>query len=206
MRSICSRRRIVSAVLALPIVILLPAFAAGSLNGTQLSLRTLAQATSSSEPVYTSFERTVLVTEESVEFPDVGSLFNPETTPPVGFLDSLVNVAIDARANSLEIDFDHAGFGTFAFGFENTYVFRFESAALISITGAAVDPSVTTLGITNDSLRFAGNELFVKVAGLPFNSATFARINLTVVPEASCAVLSLLGVAITLGTRVTRRP
>ena len=95
--------------------LLLSTPASAGLTGTELSLRTLAQATSSSTPFITSFERTVIVSS-AVEYPDVASLFNPATGVPPGFARSLVNIAIDVGNDYIEIDFDNAGSGTFASG------------------------------------------------------------------------------------------
>ncbi len=170
------------------------------LTNTQISLRTLAQATSTSPPITTSFERTVTVSDTLVEFPNVASLFNPGSPVPPGFANSLVNVAIDVGNTFLTIDFANAApFTRFASGFQNTYIFKFDSAAAVDIVGASVDPTVTTLGLTPTDVTFSGNELFVNVESLPFNPTTFARINLSVnggpppVPEPSSYLLLGLG-------------
>lgn len=170
------------------------------LTNTELSLRTLAQATSSSPPITTSFERTVTVSDTLVEFPDVASLFNPGSPVPPGFARGLVNVAIDVGNTFITIDFANtAPFTLFASGFQNTYIFKFDSAAAVDIVGASVDPAVTTLGLAPTDITFSGNELFVNVESLPFNSTTFARINLSVnggplpIPEPSSYVLLGLG-------------
>ncbi len=153
--------------------------AEAGLIGTQLSLRTLAQATPSSPPFTTSFPNTVTVSATSVEYPDIASLFDPSTGVPPGFARSLVNTAIDVGDNYVEIDFDNsAPFTQFASAFQNTYIFRFDSSAVVRITGAAIDSSVTTLGLDASDVSFIGNELFVNVEGLPFNPSSFARINL----------------------------
>jgi len=151
------------------------------LLGTELSLRTLAQATSTSTPVITSFERYVIVDELVVEFPDVESLFNPSTESIPGFARSLVDVAIDVGDNFIEIDFANSAPSTrFASGFENTYVFKFDSLATVNIVGAEIDTSVTTLGLEPSDISFRGNELFVNVESLTFTPETFVRINLLV--------------------------
>ena len=99
--------------------------AQAGLIDTQLSLRTLAQATSTSTPVVTSFERTVIVSDSLVEFPDVSSLFNPGSVVPPGFASSLVDVAIDVGDDFIEIDFDNsAPFSVFASGFEKYLCFQ----------------------------------------------------------------------------------
>lgn len=181
--------------------LLLSTSAFAGLTGTELSLRTLAQATPSSTPFITSFERTVVV-GPAVEYPDVASLFNPDTGVPPGFAHSLVNTAIDVGNDYVEIDFDNAGFNTFASGFENTYVFRFDSAAIVDIQGAEIDSTVTTLGLEPSDIRFIGNELFINVEGLSFNPSTFSRVNLVVqggpppIPEPETYAMFLAGLGL----------
>ncbi len=154
-----------------------------SLIGTVLSLETHAQATPTSQLFVTSFPATAVVSATSVEFPDVESLFDPTVGVPPGFANSLVNVAIDAGADYLEIDFTNSSpFTQFATGYQNTYVFTFESSVSIAIVDAVIDTSVTTLGLTDDRVNFSGNDLFINVHSLPFDTSTFARINLTAVP------------------------
>lgn len=151
-----------------------------SLIGTELGLRAEAQATPTSQLFVTSFPASATVSESSVEFPDVASLFDPTVGVPPGFASSLVDVAIDAGADFLEIDFTNsAPFSLFATGFKNTYVFTFASSIAVNITDAVIDTDLTTLGLTDDRVTFSGNELFVNVQSLPFNTSTFARINLT---------------------------
>lgn len=157
------------------------AFAATvSLVGTELSLRTQGQATPTSQLFVTSFPASATVSETSVEFPDVASLFDPTVGVPPGFASSLVDVAIDAGSDFLTIDFTNsAPFSQFAAGFQNTYVFTFADAVAPLITAAEIDTSVTTLGLVPEDVTFSGNQLFVNVESLSFNTSTFARINLT---------------------------
>ena len=122
------------------------------------------------------------MSESAVEFPNVESLFDPTVGVPPGFARSLVNVAIDAGADYLEIDFDNAGFGSYAPGFKNTYVFSFTAPLALRITSVVIDPR-TNLGLTPDRVTFNGNELFVNVQRLFFNRNSFARFNLTTVAE-----------------------
>ncbi|WP_081251817.1 VPLPA-CTERM sorting domain-containing protein [Rhodovulum sulfidophilum] len=151
-----------------------------SLVGTELSLKTEAQATPTSQLFVTSFPASVTVSETSVEFPDVASLFDPTVGVPPGFASSLVDVAIDVGADFLTIDFTNsAPFSLFATGFKNTYVFTFASSVALNITDAIIDTNVTTLGLTDGRVTFSGNELFVNVQSLPFDTSTFVRINLT---------------------------
>ncbi len=149
-----------------------------SLVGSELRLRTEAQSSSTSQLFVTSFPVSATVSESIVEFPNVASLFDPTVGVPPGFARSLVNVAIDAGADYLEIDFNNAGAGRFAPGFKNTYVFTFTAPVALQITNVLIDPR-TTLGLTPDRVTFAGNELFVNVNNLLFNRDSFARLNLT---------------------------
>jgi len=151
------------------------------LVGTEVSMHTLAQSTPSSTPFITSFERSVIVSATIVEYPDVASLFNPGSPVPPGFASSLVDVAIDVGDDYISIDFDNAApFTRYATGYENTYVFTFDSPTIADITGAEIDTAVTSLGLSPSDVRFSGNQLFINVESLSFNSSTFARINLVV--------------------------
>jgi hypothetical protein len=180
-------------VLTAALLLSMPAYA--GLDGTEVSLRTLAQATPSSTPVITSFEH-VMKVGSGVEYPDVADLFNPATQGPSGFAHSLVNVAIDVASDHITIDFHNsAPFTRFASAFENTYVFHFDGAAAGNIKGAQIDDSVTTLGLQPSDVRFAGNELFINVEGLAFNPSTVARVNLLAlpVPEPTTYAMMLAG-------------
>ncbi len=151
-----------------------------SLIGSELRLRTEAQAAPSSQLFVTSFPASAIVSEPGVEFPNVQSLFAPTVGVPPGFARALVNVAIDAGANYLDIDFDNAGSGLFASGFKNSYVFTFTAPVALQITSVAIDP-LTTLGLTPDRVTFDGSELFVNVQRLSFNRNSFVRLNLTTI-------------------------
>lgn len=148
-----------------------------TLSGSELRLRIIVQPTPTSELLTTSFPAVATVSESAVEFPDVSSLFDPSVGVIPGFASRLVNVAIDAGADYLEIDFTNAGFGRFATAFENTYVFTFADAIALQITETQLDP-LTTLGLTPDRVTFADNELFVNVQSLRFTPSSFVRINL----------------------------
>lgn len=184
-------------VLTAALLLSMPAYA--GLDGTKVSVRTLAQATPSSTPVVTSFEHATVI-GSGIEYPDVADLFNPATQGPSGFAHSLVDVAIDVASDHITLDFHNsAPFTRFASAFENTYVFRFDSAAAGDITGARIDNSVTTLGLQPSDVRFAGNELFVNVEGLAFNPSTVARVNFLAdgaplpVPEPATYAMMLAG-------------
>ena len=193
-----SRLLSLSAITA-TLFVIFPASAIGqsvSLIGTELSLSLRNQTTPSSELFVSLFPASAIVSETEVEFPDVESLFGGDPVPPE--IGAIADVAIDAGADFLEIDFTNAGFSQFASAFENTYVFTFDSAIALQITDATIDDSVTTLGLTPDRINFAGNELFVNVQSLSFSPTTLARINLnaTAVPEpTSFASLFVAGIA-----------
>lgn len=185
-----------------------------SLLDTDLSLRTVAQGTPTSEEFVTSFPASAVVSAEEVEFPDVASLFDPTVGVPPGFANSLVDVAIDAGADFLTIDFDNsAPFFQFATGFQNTYVFTFDDEVAPTITGATIAEDVTTLGLDPSDVTFAGNELFVNVESLRFDVSTFARIDLTAevgpapipLPAAGAMLMSALAAAGGLSLRRRRR-
>jgi hypothetical protein len=172
------------------------------LVGTEVSLRTLAQASVNSTPVINSFERRAIVSDLLVEYPNVASLFNPGSTPPPGFAESLVNVAIDVTDLAITIDFANADpTRRFATGYQNTYIFRFDSASAVGITGAKIDTAVTNLGLEPGDVTFAGNELFINVESLRYDRNTFAKIDLLVegnlppVPEPSTYAMLGLGLA-----------
>jgi hypothetical protein len=177
-------------VLTAALLLSMPAYA--GLDGTEVSLRTLAQATPSSTPVVTSFEHAMVV-GSGIEYPDVADLFNPATQGPSGFAHSLVDVAIDIASDHITIDFHNsAPFTRFASAFENTYVFRFDSAAAGDIIGAQIDNSATTLGLQPSDVRFAENELFINVEGLAFNPSTVARVNLLALPVPEPATYAMM--------------
>jgi len=198
-------KRIVPATVAASVLLLCSQPSASTLIGTELKLRVIAQATPSSELLTISFPVAATVKAESVEFPNVESLFDPATGVPPGFARSLVNVAIDAGADFLTIDFDNTTSPfRYASGFQNTYVFTFDSDFILTLISAEIDTSVTTLGLTPGRVTVSGNELFVNVQGLSFTTSTFARITLasrlddrppTAVPTPGALPLLLGGLA-----------
>ena len=145
-----------------------------ALLGTTLSLETLFQQTLNSVPDTIGFLTTATVVEPGVEFPSLQAL----EVAGGGLGTGLVDVAINAGDNFLEIDFSNAASGTFAPAFFNGYVFTFDNATAVTFTGATIDTSVTTLGLTSSDISFTGNQLSINVEGLSFNTSTFARINL----------------------------
>mgnify|MGYP003476751335 CR=1 FL=1 len=71
------------------------ASAHAGLVGTEVSLRTLAQSTSTSAPAITSFDSSVVVSDTAIEYPNVANLSNPAVPRPPGFANGLVNTTID---------------------------------------------------------------------------------------------------------------
>ena len=150
------------------------------LVGTEASIRTIFQQTPTSEIVEIGVVDTQIVSPDVVEFPSLEDL--EVTPPPTSSTNGLVDVAIDINDDSLTIDFDNSSpFFRFASGVENTYELTFDSEALRAFVSANINPS-TTLGLTASDVTFAGNQLFVNVEGLPFDSSTFAQIDFEVVP------------------------
>ncbi|WP_414549509.1 PEP-CTERM sorting domain-containing protein [Anabaena sp. CCY 0017] len=168
-----------------------------TLVGSELRVGVELQSTPTSELLVSSFPVSAIVSESAVEFPDAQSLFNPGDFP--GFF--IVNTAIDAGADYLELDYSNAGSGGFSNIFKNNYVFTFTSPIALQITNVLIDPS-TTLGITPDSVTFDGDRLTVSVRGLSYNSNSFVRLNLsgTTVPNPNPITVpepsSLLGLGI----------
>lgn len=175
--------RILPLALSVPLVALGSTSALGasfSLVGTELQLRAENQLTPTSPLSIISFPASAIVSETEVEFPDVESLFDPAADNPLG-AGRLVDVAIDAGTDYLEIDFNNAGSGQFLSGFQNTYVFTVTAPIALQITDALLDEQTTTLGLTPERVDFAGNELLVNVEGLSYNSDSFVRIDLSAV-------------------------
>ena len=152
-----------------------------SLVGTELKLDGLLQATPTSPTSTFTATVSAIVSETEVEYPNVNDFGITATSVP-GFTTPIttIPVSIDAGADFLTIDFDNTSpYGNFAPAFENTYIFTFADTVAPFITAAEIDTSVTTLGLTPDDISFSGNQLFVNVESLSFNTSTFARINLT---------------------------
>jgi len=143
-----------------------------ALLGSELSIETLLQSSSTSATSTIGFLTTATVVEPGIEFVSLQAL---ETTGS-----TLVDVAINAGNDFIEIDFTNTSpLNSFNSAFKNGYMFTFDTVAAIDITGATIDTSVTSLGLSSSDLVFSGNQLFVNVEGLSFNTSTFARINLT---------------------------
>jgi hypothetical protein len=162
------------------------------LIGTEISLKAIFQASSSSSIETIGFLTTAIVVEPGVEFPSIND-FEVE-----GSGSNLVDVSINVGDDFIEIDFSNVSSGRFASSFENTYVFKFDNVASVNLTGAEIDNSVTTLALASSDVRFTGNELFVNVESLTFNSSTFVRINLNV--ESSINTTQCLPKDSTIGT------
>ncbi len=168
------------------------------LLGTNLSLDTVFQRTSTSPIINLSLPTTATVIEPGIEFPSVLALL---VSNPDGLV--LADTSINVGDDFLEIDFDNAtNISNFDAAIQNTYVFTFDSTAALSITSATIDTAVTTLGIIESDISFSGNQLFVNVEGLSFDTSTFARINLSSVdvpvPTPATIILFLIGLT-TLG-------
>ena len=146
---------------------------AAGLDGTDLTIDILAQITAMSTPIQAGFTTTAIV-GPSVEFPSLAAL----SAEVPGF--NVIDLAINAGNDFLEIDYDNTGTGYFSDAFFNGYRFTFDSATAATITGATVNESVTTNGLTNSRLSFSGNQLSVNVAGLLFAPDLFGRIDLQV--------------------------
>ncbi len=167
--------------LAAAVVVLFAAPAHAGLVDTEITLGVIAQATPTSEPVMISFERSVIVSATEVEYPDLASLFNPGTELPPGFGDGLVDVAIDIGDDFVTIDFANSEPWTqFACAYQNTYVLTFDSNDAVTVVGATIDSSVTTLGLTPQRITVIDNQLHINVQCLTFTPSTYVRLDLTV--------------------------
>lgn len=147
-----------------------------ALIGTEVLFESIFQASSNSPEIKLSSLNTVTVKEPGIEFPSLKAL---QTNNPSGL--GLVDTTINVGDNFIEFSFTNsAPFTRFASGFRNGYVFTFDNAAMPSIRQALIDRAVTTLGLSDNDVTFSGNKLEVNVESLPFNTSTFARIDLTV--------------------------
>ena len=188
----------VSAI-ALPIMTLAaPPQAHADLIGTNVTFGTLYQQTSTSMPVVVSTTATEPVVLGEVTFP---SLQAYGVSNNLGLF--LVDGAVTVGADSLTETFANAGSGAFASAYKNDAVYTFESAALVNITGAVVDP-ISNLGLTDADLTFSGDQLFVNYGGgQSYDPNSILKIDLVVqggpngspVPEPSTWAMMLLGFA-----------
>lgn len=149
-----------------------------SLVGSELRFRAEIQQTPTSPLLVNASPVSAIVSETTVEFPNIQNLFSPQDFP--GF--SIVNASVDIGADYLELGYAGAGGGVFANTFRNDYVFTFAAAEAFQITNVALDPR-TNLALTPDRITFNNNELAVNVRGLFFNSNSFVRLNLTTVAD-----------------------
>ena len=210
----------------------MPAYA--GLNGSDVTLRTILQDTSSSSPVITSLERTVTA-GLGVEYPHVAIMTRqliPEHSSPTQFImnlinpatgvqsesesaPNLVNAAIDIANDHITIDFANSTpFARVSAGFQNTIVFQFDSETARSIAAAEIDNSATTPGLQPSDVRLMGDELLINVENLRFNPSTSARVNLAIeegpvspAPEPATYAMMLAGLTLIgwIGTRRSRR-
>ncbi len=169
--------------LSLLTFVTLTAFSSGaawgfSLVGSELRFRAEIQQTPTSPLLVNASPVSAIVSETTVEFPNIQNLFSPQDFP--GF--SIVNASVDIGADYLELGYAGAGGGVFANTFRNDYVFTFAAAEAFQITNVALDPR-TNLALTPDRITFTNNELAVNVRGLLFNPNSFVRLNLTTVAD-----------------------
>jgi hypothetical protein len=157
------------------IVTALSGSAQAGLVGTEASIDSIVQRTPTSDPFAISVQETAVVQNEVIEFTNIGRL---DLDIPGIFL---VNTDINIDNDFLTIDFDNAGSGLFIPAVENTCIFTFDADTLRTFVNANINPS-TSLGLTPSDVTFAGNQLFVNVEGLPFDTSTFAQIDFEVVP------------------------
>lgn len=182
---------------------------AADLIGSEFSLRAIYQETAASPVLEIGVNTTAIVSAERVEFPNVGVL---DTNQPGVFL---VNTAIDVGGNFIEIDFDNAGSGRFANGVQNTYIFTFDTSRGLQFDEASINSSLTTLALPASNLQFSGNQLFLNVSNIPYNSSSFVRIDIPgisvpdmppgTVPEPTTWALMIGGYAAVGGTLRRRR-
>ncbi len=147
-----------------------------ALIGTDVMFQSVFQATSTSPEFKLTSLNTVTVKEPGVEFPSLKAL---QVSNPSGL--RLVDIAINIGDTFIDMNFTNSAPDfRFASGFRNGYKLTFDNAAMPSIRQALIDRTVTTLGLSDSDVTFSGNTLQVNVESLPFNTSTFARINLTV--------------------------
>ena len=193
----------------------LPHSAKADLIGSNVSLGSFYQQTSSSSPIALTTTATVPVNASSVEIPSVAAYEVVANLIQNNF--SIRDNAIDIGATSINETFENTNTsGVFGTGYMNDLVFTFESAPLVDITGAVVDPS-STLGVTNADLSFEDNQLFVNYSGVAFDPSSVLQIDLVVlggpdnagtsVPEPASLILLATGIiGMGVATRHHRRP
>ncbi|TXK94535.1 hypothetical protein BMR02_13860 [Methylococcaceae bacterium HT1] len=143
-----------------------------NLLGTEIDLKIIYQPSSSSTIKTLTHPATASIVEPGIEFPRTLDL------DIIGDGIPMINVSINVGNDFIEIDFSNASDGKFWSAVENTFVFRLNDIESDKITSATIDSSVTTLELENSDVRFVGNELFINVENLSFNSSTFVRVNL----------------------------
>ncbi len=165
-----------SSCLALLLLCAIAQVSEAAMIGTDVLFESIFQTTSTSPEIKISSLNTVRVKEPGVEFPSLKAL---QISNPSGL--TLVDVAINVGDNFIDMNFANSAPSTrFATGFRNGYVFTFANSAMPSIRQALINRTVTTLGLSDSDVKFFGNKLEVNVESLPFNTSTFARIDLTV--------------------------
>jgi hypothetical protein len=146
-----------------------------ALIGTELGFQVVYQPTSTSQPIQVTSVNTYTVREPGIEIPHANAI---PVINPVGI--PVADLSINAGNDFIEIGFaNSAPFSSFAPAFRDSMIFTFDSSARPTISSAFIDP-VTTLGLVDSDITFAGNKLEVNVGrGLFFNQSTVARIDLT---------------------------
>ena len=156
-----------TAPLALLLVVGLASPAAASFLGSVIRLEVAHPTTST----LISTPTTATVVTPGVEFPDVSDFQLPGT--PV------VQTAIDISGTSITIDFDNVTYSSFAFAQFNGYILTDANGTLPDFAAATIDSSLTTLALTPGRVTVTANQIFINVSGLTFNTATFAKIDVT---------------------------
>jgi len=130
------------------------------------------QATSTSAVQPLTTPTTAVIVEPGVEFRDIAKLDIP------GDAFGVVNTSINVGEHFIDYTFEDAGSGFFAAGFKNGYILSFADGALSNLT-----PKITSnLPLSGSNVTLQGNDLFVNVSGLSFNSSSFEHIDLVPVP------------------------
>ncbi|WP_200332701.1 hypothetical protein [Thiocystis violacea] len=143
------------------------------LLGTELSLQVIYQATQSSSIETIGFLTTAVVDATNIEFPSVAEL------DVEGDNFYVVDVSINVGDNYIEIGFENCPSAGYTAGYQNGYVFTFDSGIIATITGAAIDHDATTIDLAENDVTFSGNQLTVNVEGLQYNNSSFVRIDLS---------------------------
>ncbi len=158
-----------AAALALAVVSAPTAFAQGTLLDRVVTLSTLTYDLRE-QPLFVGVGETVLVSD-AVEFG-----MNPEGAQ--NGLD-VVPVMVNIDATRVEFDYSRTPPGQFVEAVFNGYVLLFETDCVL-FEGARVDPTATTLPVSDDALTIEGGTLSINVAGLSFDQTSRLAVDLDV--------------------------